>query len=166
MSLIIIVLSVILLVSICFVIAEKCKNERIFKIMLLGIVYSLSKFFYGVQMGMLSKTNSPNSVLFIVMIAVALLQMPNVKIKAMFNKKGVLNGFFSRIPNAAGLFTEALAAKNNILFYTMIQPMQQMVLFIYSIFIKEHMGKRKLIGSILSLVSVGAIAILTLFYTY
>lgn len=163
---IIIIFSVILMAGIALIIAESSQNKKILKLILLSIVYSLSKFLYGLQMGMLSKDSSPISTLFAVMIVIVLFQLPNVNVKEMFNKTGVSMGVLSRIPNAAGLFTEALAAKHSILFYAMIQPMQQLVLFVHSIFIKENMGKKKLTGSILSLISVVAIAILTLFYTY
>lgn len=162
---IIIILAVIMVIGIILILAQKSESKNIKSIVLLSMVYSLSKFFYGFQMGMISKECSPLSVLLVVMIIVALLQLPNIKIAEMLKREGVSKGFLSRLPNALGLFTEALAAKHSIFFYAMIQPMQQLLLFGHSIIIKEEMGKKKLAGSLLTLISVVLIAILNFFCT-
>lgn len=77
-----------------------------------------------------------------------------------FRKKGLLLGALTRLPNAAGLWTEAIAAQQNLLLYSLVQPMQLLILFATALIRREKLGKAKLIGSILSLVAVTVMTVL------
>ncbi len=66
----------------------------------------------------------------------------------------------TRIPNAAGLYTEAVAAQQNLLLYALIQPLQLAALFAVALIRREDLGARKLAGSVLTLVSVTVMTIL------
>ena len=130
------------------------------KYMLLSLVYIASKLFYGLQMNVMPEGTSSCSVLLLVMIAVALLQLPFVDFAAFFRKKGLALGALTRIPNALGLWTEAVAAQQNLLLYSLVQPMQLLLLFVFALAQQERLGKRKLFGSIAALVAVTVTTIL------
>ncbi len=130
------------------------------KYMLLSLVYIASKLFYGLQMNVMPEGTSSCSVLLLVMIAVALLQLPFVDFTAFFRKKELALGALTRIPNALGLWTEAVAAQQNLLLYSLVQPMQLLLLFVVALAQRERLGKRKLFGSIAALVAVTVTTIL------
>lgn len=69
-------------------------------------------------------------------------------------------GALTRIPNALGLWTEAVAAQRNLLLYSLVQPMQLLLLFVVALAQRERLGKRKLFGSIAALVAVTVTTIL------
>ena len=123
---------------------------------LFSLAYIASKFLYGLAINELNLTSEASrvSVLLLVMVGVALLQLPFVRFKTFFRKKGLLLGALTRLPNAAGLWTEAIAAQQNLLLYSLVQPMQLLILFATALIRREKLGKAKLIGSILSLVTV------------
>lgn len=139
------------------------KREKLLRYILLSIIYIASKFLYGLQMNVLEGT-SPVCVLLLVMLGVALLQLPFVKFKTFFRKKGLALGALTRIPNAAGLWTEAIAAQQNLLLYSLVQPMQLAILFLTALIRREKMGKLRLAGSIVTLVAVMVLTVLIYFH--
>ena len=139
------------------------KREKLLRYILLSLIYIASKFLYGLQMNVLEGT-SPVCVLLLVMLGVALLQLPFVKFKTFFRKKGLALGALTRIPNAAGLWTEAIAAQQNLLLYSLVQPMQLAILFLTALIRREKMGKLRLAGSIITLVAVTVMTVLIYFH--
>lgn len=139
------------------------KREKLLRYILLSLIYIASKFLYGLQMNVLEGT-SPVCVLLLVMLGVALLQLPFVKFKTFFRKKGLALGALTRIPNAAGLWTEAIAAQHNLLLYSLVQPMQLAILFATTLIRREKMGKLRLAGSIVTLVAVTVLTVLIYFH--
>lgn len=139
------------------------KREKLLRYILLSLGYIASKFLYGLQMNVLEGT-SPVCVLLLVMLGVALLQLPFVKFRTFFRKKGLVLGALTRIPNAAGLWTEAIAAQQNLLLYTLVQPMQLAILFATALIRREKMGKLRLAGSIITLVAVTVMTVLIYFH--
>ena len=136
------------------------KNKRPLFYILYSLLYIASKFLYGLQMNLLSEDTSPVSTLLMVMVGVALLQLPLLRLKPFFKKKGLALGALTRIPNAAGLWTEAVAAQQNLLLYSLVQPMQLAILFATALIRREKLGKLKLAGSILTLAAVIAMTVL------
>lgn len=139
------------------------KREKLLRYILLSLGYIASKFLYGLQMNVLEGT-SPVCVLLLVMLGVALLQLPFVKFRTFFRKKGLVLGALTRIPNAAGLWTEAIAAQQNLLLYTLVQPMQLAILFLTALIRREKMGRLRLAGSIITLVAVTVMTVLIYFH--
>lgn len=139
------------------------KREKLLRYILLSLGYIASKFLYGLQMNVLDGT-SPVCVLLLVMLGVALLQLPFVKFKTFFRKKGLALGALTRIPNAAGLWTEAIAAQQNLLLYSLVQPMQLAILFLTALIRREKMEKLRLAGSIVTLVAVTMLTVLIYFH--
>lgn len=139
------------------------KREKLLRYILLSLGYIASKFLYGLQMNVLEGT-SPVCVLLLVMLGVALLQLPFVKFRTFFRKKGLVLGALTRIPNAAGLWTEAIAAQQNLLLYTLVQPMQLAILFLTVLIRREKMEKLRLAGSIITLVAVTVMTVLIYFH--
>ena len=139
------------------------KREKLLRYILLSLIYVASKFLYGLQMNVLEGT-SPVCVLLLVMLGVALLQLPFVKFKTFFRKKGLALGALTRIPNAAGLWTEAIAAQQNLLLYSLVQPMQLAILFLTALIRREKMEKLRLAGSIVTLVAVTMLTVLIYFH--
>ena len=139
------------------------KREKLLRYILLSLIYIASKFLYGLQMNVLEGT-SPVCVLLLVMLGVALLQLPFVKFKTFFRKKGLALGALTRIPNAAGLWTEAIAAQQNLLLYSLVQPMQLAILFATALIRREKMEKLRLAGSIVTLVAVTVLTVLIYFH--
>lgn len=139
------------------------KREKLLRYILLSIIYIASKFLYGLQMNVLEGT-SPVCVLLLVMLGVVLLQLPFVKFRTFFRKKGLALGALTRIPNAAGLWTEAIAAQQNLLLYSLVQPMQLAILFLTALIRREKMGKLRLAGSIVTLVAVTVLTVLIYFH--
>lgn len=139
------------------------KREKLLRYILLSLIYVASKFLYGLQMNVLEGT-LPVCVLLLVMLGVALLQLPFVKFKTFFRKKGLALGALTRIPNAAGLWTEAIAAQQNLLLYSLVQPMQLAILFLTALIRREKMGKLRLAGSIVTLVAVTVLTVLIYFH--
>ncbi len=131
---------------------------------LLSLGYIASKFLYGLQMNVLPESFSPVSVLLLVMLGVAVLQLPFVRPPSFFRKKGLWAGALTRVPNAAGLWTEALAARQNLLLYSLVQPMQLAVLFAVALIRREKLGIRRLVGTAMTLAAVTALTILIYFY--
>jgi len=124
------------------------------KTVMFSVLYILSKFFYGLVLGMFSEGCSSLSILFLVMVMVALIQFPSVFPCGFFRKKGILLAVLSRLPNTLGLLAEAQAAVQNIFLYAMIQPMQLLILFIWSLVKKEERSRMKLAGSMVSIIAV------------
>lgn len=81
-----------------------------------------------------------------------------------FLKKGLALGALTRIPNTAGLWTEAIAAQHNLLLYSLVQPMQLAILFATALIRREKMGKLRLAGSIVTLVAVTVLTVLIYFH--
>ncbi len=136
------------------------KNKLALKL-LLFVGFIISKFMYGLQIGILSKSCSPSSILFIIMISIAFIQLPKISFKKIIKKDGKFIAAATRLPNAAGLLTEAMAALENIFIYALIQPMQLAILFIVSLIKKEDMNKKKIAGTFICLISIAAIAIIS-----
>lgn len=130
--------------------------------LLLSLGYIASKFLYGLAINELDLTSEASriSTLLLVMVGVALLQLPFVRFRTFFKKKGLVLGALTRLPNAAGLWTEAIAAQQNLLLYSLVQPMQLFILFIAALVKKEPLTKTKLIGTIAALAAVTVMTIL------
>lgn len=94
------------------------------------------------------------------MIGVALLQLPFVRFRTFSKKKGLVSGALTRLTNAAGLWTEAIAAQQNLLLYSLVQPIQLLLLFLAALVKKEPLTKTKLIGTIAALAAVTVMTIL------
>ena len=73
--------------------------------LLLSLGYIASKFLYGLAINELGLTSEASriSTLLLVMVGVALLQLPFVRFRTFFKKKGLVLGALTRLPNAAGL---------------------------------------------------------------
>lgn len=140
------------------------KRGKLLRYVFLSFAYIASKFFYGLQLNVLSENTLPVSVLLLVMLGVVLLQLPFIKFKTFFRKKGLLCGALTRIPNAAGLWTEAIAAQQNLLLYSLVQPMQLAILFAAALVRREKIGKLRMAGNILTLVTVTALTVLIYFH--
>ena len=97
------------------------KSKGIFYL-LLSLGYIASKFLYGLAINELGLTSEASriSTLLLVMIGVALLQLPFVRFRTFFKKKRLVLGALTRLPNAAGLWTEAIAAQQNLLLYSLV----------------------------------------------
>ncbi len=118
------------------------------------LVYILSKFMYGLQMGRMAQYGNSVSILILVLTAVALIQLPRLPKRKPPAGKEMAGVVLSRLTNAAGLMTEAEAAAANIFFYTLIQPMQLFVLFAACLITGRPMSRRKRAGSILCVAAV------------
>ena len=129
------------------------------RLCILFLLFIASKFLYGLTMGQMTECKT-TSVLFLVMLFTALMQLKKVKIKELTGRKGMTGAFLTRIPNAAGLILEAFAAMESLFLYAMIQPIQLALLFIVSLVKKEAMGKKKLTGSLICIFAVCAITVL------
>ena len=137
------------------------KSKGIFYL-LLSLGYIASKFLYGLAINELGLTSEASriSTLLLVMIGVALLQLPFVRFRTFFKKKRLVLGALTRLPNAAGLWTEAIAAQQNLLLYSLVQPMQLFILFIAALIKREPLTKTKLFGTIAALTAVTVMTIL------
>lgn len=156
----VIIFGIVLLFGIYEIIRGK---KNILRQMGLYIGFIMSKLLYGIVIGKISGECSINITLFIIMSAIALMHIRHIKIKKLKNKievtKGAALAGLTRIPNAAGLYTEAIAAGESIYLYGMVQPLQLAILFVTSLIKKEKMSKRKFIGSILCIVAVAGITL-------
>lgn len=138
------------------------KKSRGIGYLLLSLGYIASKFLYELAINELDLTSEASriSTLLLVMIGVALLQLPFVRFRTFFKKKGLVLGALTRLPNAAGLWTEAIAAQQNLLLYSLVQPMQLFILFLAALIKKEPLTKAKLVGTIVVLTAVTIMTIL------
>ena len=151
-----------LLVGVGLIIFGERRTGKL-KYVVLNLTYIASKLLYGMQMNALP-ASSPVSVLILVMAGVTLLQLPFVKPKTFLQKRGLALGALTRIPNAAGLWTEAIAAQQSLLLYSLVQPMQLLLLFVTALVQREKFTPLKLVGSILTLAAVTAMTLLIYFY--
>lgn len=157
--------SVILLMGIVMIMKGRDESRRteegsFGKLCLLFLLFILSKFLYGLMLGQMTQGCRTTSVLFIVMLVTALLQLPRIQVRELMGRKGMGGAALTRLPNAAGLILEAMIAMENIFLYAMIQPIQLALLFVASIGKREPMGRMKLAGSLLCILSVCAITVL------
>ncbi|BBF44890.1 hypothetical protein lbkm_3629 [Lachnospiraceae bacterium KM106-2] len=150
-----------LLLGIGLILSEESHSTNLLKQLAISLLFVLSKFMYGLQLGMLPEGCSPSSILLVIMLVIAIFELPKISAKRLLHKDGKLIAAATRLPNAAGLLTEALAALENIFLYALIQPMQLTLLFLISMIHKEKMGTRKRIGTILSLLSILSIVLIT-----
>ncbi len=151
--------SLFLFAGIVMIVRENKNEESPWRHVLLCCVFVLSKLFYGLIMGFAARDSEKTSLLLIIMVIIAALQFPRVHIKKLLRKSGITGAVATRIPNAGGLLFEAMAATENIFLYALIQPVQLLLLFITSILRKEKMGKIKIVGSLVCIVSIFMIAI-------
>lgn len=163
-SLWIVLFTLMLLAGIVMIVQGQTAQEETFfiskkRLCILFLLFIASKFLYGLTMGHMTECKT-TSVLFLVMFFTALIQLKKVKIKELAKREGMTNAFLTRIPNAAGLILEAFAAMESLFLYAMIQPIQLALLFMVSLVKKEPMGKKKLTGSLLCILSVCAITVL------
>lgn len=153
----VLVFSLVLFLGIYMIVsAEKWSRKSI----ILCLLYILSKLLYGLMPGMLSAKCNTTSALFIVMLVIAIVNIPMISPKEIVRKEGLKEAVMTRIPNAIGLMTEVIAAKQNVFFYTMVQPAQLTLLFVVSIIKKEIMSQKKKYGSILCIIAVIMITVL------
>lgn len=118
------------------------------------LLYILSKFMYGLQMGKIAQYGNSVTILILVLTAVALIQLPRLPKRNLPAGREMTGVIMSRLTNAAGLMTEAEAAAANIFFYTLIQPLQLFVLFVACLITGRQMDRRKRTGSILCVAAV------------
>ena len=130
----------------------------------LCLAYIASKFLYGFVMNTLPAGTAPVSVLILVMLIVAAAQLPFLKFRLFFRKKGLAAGALTRIPNALGLWTEAMAAGQSLLLYALVQPMQLALLLLAAAAGREKIGREKLLGTVFTLAAVCAATVLIYFY--
>ncbi len=130
----------------------------------LCLIYVASKFAYGFQMSALPAGTSSLSALIAVMLLVAAVQLPFVRFGKFFRKRGLAAGALTRIPNAAGLLTEAIAAGESLLLYALVQPMQLALLFFTALVGREKMNACKIFGTVVTLAAVCAVTVLIYFY--
>ncbi len=160
----VVVFTFMLLAGIIMIVQGQTASEEAFpvskkRLCILFLLFIASKFLYGLTMGQMTECKT-TSVLFLVMLFTALMQLKKVKIKELTGRKGMTGAFLTRIPNAAGLILEAFAAMESLFLYAMIQPIQLALLFIVSLVKKEAMGKKKLTGSLICIFAVCAITVL------
>ena len=130
----------------------------------LCLIYIASKFAYGFQMNALPGGTSSLSALIVVMLLVALAQLPFLRFRQFFAKKGLVLGALTRIPNAAGLLTEAFAAASSLLLYALVQPMQLALLFAAALAARERQGVYKIVGTLFTLAAVCAVTVCIYYY--
>lgn len=157
--------SVILLAGILMImkgrrISDSSESSSLGRLCFLFLLFIVSKFLYGLTLGQMTQGCRTTSVLLLVMLLTALLQLPRIQISELARRKGMAGAALTRLPNAAGLILEAFVAMENIFLYAMIQPVQLALLFAASLVKKESMGKMKLAGSLLCIFSVCAITVL------
>ncbi len=151
--------SIVLVIGIVLVAVEN--NEgKMGRYVLWSLLYIASKFLYGLQMNVLPKSTSPVCTLMIVMVCVALLQLPFIRANTFLQKKGLWTGVLTRIPNTAGLWTEVIAAQQSLLLYSLVQPAQFAILFLVAWIRREKLGNVKFAGSIAALVSATVLTLL------
>lgn len=161
----VILFSILLFIGIAMIVSGQnvSRKERRYSRWVLCLLFLLfigSKFLYGLMFGLMTHGCEATSVLFIVMLLTAFIQLSKIQIRDVTGRKGITGAVVSRIPNAAGLILEVFVAMQDVFLYAMIQPVQLAVLFLFSIVKKEPMGGRKLAGSILCLLSVCVITFL------
>lgn len=136
------------------------ERKGLLRYVFLSILYVASKFTYGFGMNLLRRSTSPVPALILVMLGVAFLQLPFLRFREFFKKRGIVKGALTRIPNAAGLWTEAIAAQQNLLLYSLVQPMQLAILLVVAIARRERPKAVKLAGGLLTLAAVTAMTVL------
>ena len=120
----------------------------------------MTKLFYGILIGQVIGLNEKISILFILMLLLTFSHLPFVSMKKTFSTVGVTKGVLTRIPNAAGLIFESMAATENLYLYAMIQPIQLLIMFCISLARRENMGKWKFFGSMLCILCIFIMTIL------
>lgn len=153
----ILVCGIFLMIGIFEIVREQ---KQVFRLTGLFLLFILSKFGYGWLIAKMLGCRVTTT-LFLVMVLVALIQLPGVKLKEIVKKQGLITGTVTRIPNAVGLFTESMAAMQSVFLYAMVQPIQLALLFIISLIKKEKMGKRKFYGSLVCILAVCLITVWT-----
>ena len=141
-------------------ISDSSEGGSLGRLCVLFLLFIISKFLYGLTLGQMTQGCKTTSVLLLVMFLTALMQLPRIRISELASRKGMAGAALTRLPNAAGLILEALVAMENMFLYAMIQPVQLALLFAASLVKKESMGKMKLAGSLLCIISVCAITVL------
>jgi len=155
----VIVWSLFLFAGIVMIVWENKNEKSVWKYISLCGIFILSKFLYGFIMGFAAKENEKTSILLIIMLVIAVLYFPGIHLKELLQKEGIGKAVATRLPNAGGLLFEAMAATENIFLYSMIQPVQLLVLYINSILQKEKLGKVKVLGSLLCIFSIFLITV-------
>lgn len=125
------ILAAFLLFGIYIIVKDSSTGKKnLMKTIPVCIFYIFSKLMYGVHMREATGYGNSVTILIIVLSVTSVIQLPKLDIKKLVSKKGFLAACTTRIPNATGLLTEALAATANLYFYALIQPVQLLVLFI------------------------------------
>ena len=150
-------LSIFLIVGIAMILKEK---KEVMNLLLYILGFVMSKLFYGILIGQVIGLNEKISILFILMLLLTFSHLPFVSTKKIFSTVGVTKGVLTRIPNAAGLIFESMAATENLYLYAMIQPIQLLILFCISLARRENMGKWKFFGSMLCILCIFIMTIL------
>lgn len=135
-------------------------KENMLKTIPVCIFYIFSKLMYGVHMREATGYGNSVTILIIVLSVTSIIQLPKLDIKKLISKKGFPAACATRIPNATGLLTEALAATANLYFYALIQPVQLLILFIAGLVKGSKMSPKKKAGSIICIISVCIMTIL------
>lgn len=156
-----VILGLFLLSGIYIIITDtNAGSKSILKTIPVCIFYIFSKLMYGIHMREATEHGNSVTILIIVLSVTSVIQLPRLDIKKMVSKKGFLPACATRIPNASGLLTEALAATADLYFYALIQPVQLLVLFVAGLVKGTGMSGRKKAGSILCIISVCIMTIL------
>ena len=158
----ILVLVICLLTGIYLILTAQAER-KLTRSIVVCLLYIVSKFMYGLQMGYTVSYGNSITILILVLTIVAVIQLPHLSKRTLPDKKKMLGVVVSRLTNAAGLITEAEAATANIFFYTLVQPIQLFVLFIVCLITRKPMSRRKRVGSVLC---VAAVFLMTIAVTY
>ncbi len=151
----ILILALCLLTGIWLILTDKKRaSGGMGKYIAVCLLYIVSKFMYGLQMGKMARYGNSVSILILVLLIVALIQLPRLPRRKLPAGKEMTGVILSRLTNAAGLMTEAEAAASNIFFYTLIQPLQLFVLFVACLITGRPMSRKKRAGSILCVAAV------------
>ncbi len=155
------ILAAFLLFGIYIIVKDSSTGKKnLLKTIPVCIFYIFSKLMYGVHMREATGYGNSVTILIIVLSVTSVIQLPKLDIKKLVSKKGFLAACTTRIPNATGLLTEALAATANLYFYALIQPVQLLVLFIAGLVKGSGMSPKKRTGSIICIISVCIMTIL------
>lgn len=145
-----------------FLIAKSNGREIHYKKIILPLIgYLAVKFSYGLIMQR-GKQYMPSSViLYFALIVLALALLPVVNIKGLLrkNRTGTIITAVTKLPNAVGLIAENAVIAVSLTGFSMIQPIILVALFFIGIIRKESCTKLNIAGGIISIIGIAAFQI-------
>lgn len=125
-------------------------------IVLLLVLYILSKFFYGLVIRLGSDAVSPTASVYSAMVIIAVIYLFKVNLKELFKDKLKGSGivFATRIPNIIGLISENTLIGVSLTLYSMEQPLILAMLLAYSFIRRENESKVSLISGAVCLLAI------------